>query len=157
MIAPSLGEISKAAAAAKAVLDLIAREPKIDPINSDGEKPTSIAGEIAFRGVSFAYPARPSIRVLEDLSLEFEARKTTAIVGASGSGKSTVVGLTERWYDPLEGEIFLDGKNIKDLNVRWLRSQIGLVQQVRHFVHFTGQVALNLTCSGTRSVQRHDL
>jgi ATP-binding cassette, subfamily B (MDR/TAP), member 1 len=131
MIAPSLGEIAKAAAAAKAVLDVIAREPNIDPVGSGGAMPKSVSGQITFRGVSFAYPARKSIRVLEDLSLDFEARRVTAIVGASGCGKSTVVGLTERWYDPVEGEICLDGNNIKDLNVRWLRSQIGLVQQVR--------------------------
>ena len=129
MIAPSIGEITKASAAAKAVLDLIAQEPNIDPVGNEGEKPDSISGQITFRGVSFSYPARPTLRVLENLSLDFEACKITAIVGASGSGKSTVVGLTERWYDPIEGQIFLDGKNIKDLNVRWLRSQIGLVQQ----------------------------
>ena len=130
MIAPSIGEVAKASAAAKAVLDLIAQEPKIDPVGSEGLKPESTSGQITFQGVSFSYPARPTLRVLEDLSLEFEARKVTAIVGASGSGKSTVVGLTERWYDPLEGRICIDGHDIKDLNVRWLRSQIGLVQQV---------------------------
>jgi ATP-binding cassette, subfamily B (MDR/TAP), member 1 len=133
MIAPSLGEISKASAAAKAVLDLIAQEPKIDPVGSEGIKPKAVSGHIKFRGVSFAYPARPTIRVLSDLNLDFEARKTTAIVGASGSGKSTVVGLAERWYDRSEGQICLDEVDIKDLNVRWLRSQIGLVQQVRQY------------------------
>lgn len=130
MVTPSLGEIAKAAAAAKAVLDLIAQEPHIDPVGSGGTKPISVSGHITFRGVSFAYPARPTIRVLEDISLDLEARKVTAIVGASGSGKSTVVGLAERWYDPIKGQICLDGNDIKDLNVRWLRSQIGLVQQV---------------------------
>lgn len=130
MIAPSLGDIAKASAAAKAVLDLIAQEPKIDPVGTEGLKPDSVLGNLTFSGVSFAYPARPTIRVLENLGLDFEARKVTAIVGASGCGKSTVVGLTERWYDPLEGQICLDGVDIKDLNVRWLRSQIGLVQQV---------------------------
>lgn len=132
MIAPSLGEVAKAAAAAQAVLDLIAQEPKIDSVGSGGAKPAqkTLSGQITFRGVSFSYPARKTIKVLEDLNLDFEARKTTAIVGASGSGKSTVVGLAERWYDPDEGQICLDGIDITDLNVRWLRSQIGLVQQV---------------------------
>jgi ATP-binding cassette, subfamily B (MDR/TAP), member 1 len=110
---------------------LIAQEPNIDPVGSGGKSPESISGQIKFRDVAFSYPARPTIRVLEGLNLEFEARKVTAIVGASGSGKSTVVSLAERWYDPIEGQIFLDGNNIKDLNVKWLRSQIGLVQQVR--------------------------
>ena len=129
MIAPSIGEFSKAAAAAKAVLDMIAQQPTIDPVSDQGEAPETIVGNIQFRNVGFAYPARPTIKVLHDISLDFEARKTTAIVGASGSGKSTVVALTERWYDPLEGNILFDGRNIRDLNVRWLRTQIGLVQQ----------------------------
>lgn len=129
MIAPSLGEVTKAAAAAKAVLDMIAKKSTIDPVGAGGVKPDAISGQIAFRGVFFAYPARPTLKVLEDLTLDFEARKVTAIVGASGSGKSTIVCLTERWYDPTEGQILLDGNDIKDLNVRWLRSQIGLVQQ----------------------------
>ncbi len=137
MIAPSIGEITKASAAAKAVLDLIAQEPNIDPVGTEGEMPKHISGQIIFRDVAFAYPARPTLRVLEGLNLEFEARKITAIVGASGSGKSTVVGLTERWYDPLEGQIFLDGTDIKDLNVKWLRSQIGLVQQVCRQFHLS--------------------
>lgn len=130
MIAPSLGEVSKAAAAAKAVLDMIDKKPNIDPVSSGGARPQHVSGQIAFRGVSFSYPARPTLTVLEDLTLDFEAGKVTAIVGASGSGKSTVVGLTERWYDPAKGQILLDGNDIKDLNVKWLRSQIGLVQQV---------------------------
>lgn len=69
------------------------------------------------------------MKVLQDITLDFEAGKVTAIVGASGSGKSTIVGLMERWYDPLEGQILLDDQNIKVLNVKWLRSQIGYVQQ----------------------------
>ncbi len=132
MIAPSVGEISKAAAAAKAVLDLIAQEPKIDPTGHGGLAPKAVSGEISFRGVSFSYPAR-SVRVLEHLSLDFEAYKVTAIVGASGTGKSTVVALVERFYDAIEGQIYLDGNDIRDLNVRWLRSQIGLVQQVHYY------------------------
>jgi ATP-binding cassette, subfamily B (MDR/TAP), member 1 len=130
MIAPSLGEISKSAAAAKAVLDVINKVPNIDPVGTEGEKLKTVTGALAFRDVSFSYPARPTTRVLEDLSLDFDAQKVTAIVGASGSGKSTVIALTERWYDPMQGQIFLDGNEIKNLNVRWLRSQIGLVQQV---------------------------
>ena len=130
MIAPSIGDFAKAAAAAKSVLDLIAQEPTIDPASNEGKQPRGVTGDITFHHVSFAYPARPSLKVLDDVSLNFEARKTTAIVGASGSGKSTIVALAERWYDPARGDIQLDENNIKDLNVRWLRTQIGLVQQV---------------------------
>ena len=134
MIAPSLGDLTKSAAAAKGILEMIARKPNIDPLGHDGVQPNTITGHISLRNVSFAYPARPSLKVLETGdgadSLDFEAGKITAIVGASGSGKSTIVGLIERWYDPQEGQILLDGQDIRKLNVRWLRSQIGFVQQV---------------------------
>lgn len=134
MIAPSIGEFAKAAAAAKSILEMIQRQPNIDPLGQDGERPESLDGHISLRGVSFAYPARPTLKVLDigdgENGIDFEAGKITAIVGASGSGKSTIVGLIERWYDPQEGQILLDGIDIKRLNVRWLRSQIGFVQQV---------------------------
>lgn len=93
---------------------------------------------------------------MENLCLDFEARKVTAIVGASGSGKSTVVGLTERWYDPLEGQIYLDGVDIKELNVRWLRSQIGLVQQVCK-TFMVKMISVELLSIGTSLVQRYHL
>lgn len=134
MIAPSIGEFAKAAAAAKTILDMIQRQPNIDPLGDEGEQPETVNGRISLHNVSFAYPARPTLKVLEigdgANSIEFEAGKITAIVGASGSGKSTIVGLIERWYDPQEGQVLLDGLDIKKLNVRWLRSQIGFVQQV---------------------------
>lgn len=63
------------------------------------------------------------------LNIEFEAGKTSALVGSSGSGKSTIVSLVERFYDPIGGRVLLDGLDLKDLNVRWLRGQIGLVAQ----------------------------
>ena len=134
MIAPSIGEFAKAAAAAKSILDMIQRQPHIDPLGQGGEQPKTLDGHISLRNVSFAYPARPTLKVLDigdgENGIDFEAGKITAIVGASGSGKSTIVGLIERWYDPQEGQILLDGRDIKKLNVRWLRRQIGFVQQV---------------------------
>jgi len=104
-------------------------EPKVDP-DTQGDKPESVVGRISFRHVSFAYPRRPTIKVLDEINLDFEAGKVTAIVGASGSGKSTIVSLTERFYNPASGSIMLDGRNMNDLNRKWVRSQIGLVQQV---------------------------
>ncbi|KMU78210.1 lipid A export ATP-binding/permease protein msbA [Coccidioides immitis RMSCC 3703] len=129
MISPTIGDFTKAGAAANDVLDMIARTPGIDSMSTEGLKPEEVKGEIQLSGVSFFYPARPTIQVLNKVTLNIPARKVTALVGASGSGKSTIVGLLERWYDPAEGSVQLDGQEIKDLNVRWLRSQIGLVQQ----------------------------
>lgn len=76
-----------------------------------------------------AYPLRPSITVLKNFSLTVPSRKTVALVGASGSGKSSAIGLLERFYDNYSGDILLDGVNVKDLRPRSLRSKIGLVTQ----------------------------
>jgi len=75
------------------------------------------------------YPSRPEVVVMEDVSLVVPAGKTTALVGASGSGKSTVVGLVEKFYTPVGGRVLLDGHDIKDLNVQFLRQNVSLVSQ----------------------------
>jgi ATP-binding cassette, subfamily B (MDR/TAP), member 1 len=129
MIAPSIGDFAKAAGAATKIFAVLDRKLNIDPLSSKGETPDPGPGTLVMTDVSFAYPARPSVKVLDSVSLNFEAGKVSAIVGASGSGKSTIVALLERWYDPVDGQIVFDGHEIKTLNVRWLRSQIGYVQQ----------------------------
>jgi len=82
-----------------------------------------------FKGVSFRYPTRLKNNVFNGFNLTCEAGKTVALVGPSGSGKSTVVSLMERFYDPTAGSISLGGHDLRDLNVHWLRDQIGLVAQ----------------------------
>ncbi|KAL6691948.1 ABC transporter [Trichoderma pleuroticola] len=89
----------------------------------------SAAASISFRNVTFAYISRPDQPVLKNVSFDCPAGKYTAIVGLSGSGKSTVAGLTTRIYDPQDGEVLLDGHDLKQLNVKNLRSFISLVQQ----------------------------
>lgn len=84
---------------------------------------------IDFDGIDFFYPSRPAVQVLYNFNGVFPPGKTTALVGGSGSGKSTCVGLIERFYDPVAGTVKLDGVPIKDLNLKWLRNQIGLVSQ----------------------------
>ncbi|GFP89502.1 ABC transporter b family member 1, partial [Phtheirospermum japonicum] len=79
--------------------------------------------------VDFSYPSRPENKVLSNFSLVVPSGKTIALVGSSGSGKSTVVSLIERFYDPSSGQVVLDGHNIKTLKLKWLRQQIGLVSQ----------------------------
>jgi ABC-type multidrug transport system fused ATPase/permease subunit len=75
------------------------------------------------------YPSRPDVPILDDFSLQIQPGITIALVGESGSGKSTIVKLLERFYDPVEGSVLLDGVNVKDLNISWLRKQIGFVGQ----------------------------
>ncbi len=88
--------------------------------------------QIEFRNCTFAYPSRPDSIILRNFSLLIEPGQTVALVGQSGSGKSTIIGLLERFYDLLEGEVLVDDVPVKDWNLSILRDQIGLVQQVVH-------------------------
>ncbi|KAI6041411.1 P-loop containing nucleoside triphosphate hydrolase protein [Pisolithus marmoratus] len=121
--------LTNACGAAAKLFATIERVPDIDSASPDGLKPEKVVGEITLEDVRFSYPARPDIPILKGINLTFEAGKTAAIVGASGSGKSTIVSLIERFYDPLSGTVKLDGVNLRNLNIKWLRSQIGLVSQ----------------------------
>ena len=115
--------------AAAKLFATIERVPDIDSASPEGLKPENVFGRITLEDVQFSYPARPDIPILKGVSLTFEAGKTAALVGASGSGKSTIVALVERFYDPLSGSVKLDGVLLPELNLKWLRSQIGLVSQ----------------------------
>ena len=86
-------------------------------------------GAIDLQNVEFEYPSRPGVKVLENMSLSVKPGQSLALVGPSGCGKSTVVSLLERFYDPLSGSLTLDGSDLRDLNLRWLRSQVGIVFQ----------------------------
>ena len=129
MLAPNLQALSFAQAAAAKVYETIDRKPKIDSASQEGLRPPHCIGNISVRGVQFTYPSRPDVPILKDFSLEIPAGRTTALVGPSGSGKSTIVSLVERFYDPTQGEVLLDGVNLEQLNIQWLRTQIGLVGQ----------------------------
>lgn len=121
--------LSFAMGAATSIFATIDRVPVIDSSSSAGISPAQIEGTLQFNAVDFIYPSRPSVQVLSNFTAIFPKGKITALVGASGSGKSTLVGLIERFYDPVGGSVELDGENVKDLNVKWLRTQIGLVSQ----------------------------
>ena len=121
--------ISHGQAAAAKLYETIDRIPAIDSASPEGLKPEKVEGEIVLEDVKFSYPSRPTIQVVKGLNITFRAGKTAALVGASGSGKSTIVSLVERFYDPTSGVVKIDGVNAKDLNLKWLRSQIGLVSQ----------------------------
>lgn len=129
-VAPQMIQISKSAAAAQNLFRVIDRKSEIDSLSEEGRKPSEISGAIELKDVHFSYPTRQDVPVFAGLSLTIPAKRTTALVGASGSGKSTIVGLIERWYSVEKGTITLDGVDIRDLNIRWLRNNIRLVEQV---------------------------
>ncbi|KAF7555899.1 hypothetical protein G7Z17_g1775 [Cylindrodendrum hubeiense] len=141
-VAPNIMAFTRAATAAAQLFSLIDRESNINPFSVDGEKPDSVTGSVELRGVNFTYPARPGTKVLDDFSLHVPAGKVTALVGASGSGKSTIIGLLERWYNPSSGSITLDDIPIEKLNLRWLRTNVRLVQQEP--ILFNGTVFENI-------------
>ncbi|KAJ3489795.1 hypothetical protein NLG97_g5927 [Lecanicillium saksenae] len=141
-LAPYLIEFTRAATGASQMFVLIDRESSIDAFAVTGEQPAETAGDIQIENITFAYPTRPDTIVLDDFSLNIPSGKVTALVGQSGSGKSTIVGLLERWYDPLAGTIKLDGRSIADLNLNWLRKNVRLVQQEP--VLFQGSVYENI-------------
>lgn len=115
--------------AAVRLFSIIDRKSPIDPMSEEGEQPQECRGDIELNDVHFAYPARSEVPIFKGYNLTVKAGQTVALVGASGGGKSTVVSLLERFYDPASGSVMIDNRDIKTLNVRWLREQIGLVGQ----------------------------
>lgn len=129
MLAPNMQALGYAASAGAKVFQTIDREPAIDSSSTKGLRPMECDGRFELQNVCFHYPSRPDVPVLDNCSLTCEPNQVTALVGASGSGKSTIVSLLERFYDPLSGRVLLDGRPVSTLNIQWLRSQIGLVSQ----------------------------
>ncbi|PLB50050.1 multidrug resistance protein 1, 2, 3 [Aspergillus steynii IBT 23096] len=129
MLTPYMVDFTRSATAASMLFRLIDRKSEIDPYDHLGHQPSEAVGEIELSDVTFAYPTRPGVKVLDNFSMRAPAGKVTALVGQSGSGKSTIVGLLERWYNPESGIIRLDGHPIDQLNLSWLRKNVRLVQQ----------------------------
>ncbi|KAF8320496.1 P-loop containing nucleoside triphosphate hydrolase protein [Clavulina sp. PMI_390] len=165
LLASELQAITTAIAAASKIFSTIDRVPVIDSAAETGLRPSSTKGALELDNVFFTYPSRRDVPVLKGVSLNFAPGTTSALVGASGCGKSTIVALIERFYDPIlypsststssssarpespkkastskdsstadgtsvgAGTVKLDGVDIRNLNIRWLRSQLGFVQQ----------------------------
>ncbi|NXC94472.1 ABCBB protein, partial [Certhia familiaris] len=126
---PCLEAFATGRGAATNIFETIDKKPTIDCMSEDGYKLDKVRGEIEFHNVTFNYPSRPDVKILDNLNMVIKAGETTAFVGASGAGKSTTIQLIQRFYDPTDGMITLDGHDIRSLNIQWLRSQIGIVEQ----------------------------
>lgn len=114
--------------AAKMAFDIIDRKSPIPQDDPKAEK-HMLQGEIQFKNIDFYYPTRPEQYILKGFNATFAKGKTTAIVGASGAGKSSIAQLVERFYEPENGQVLVDGKDIKDINLTHYRNQIGYVPQ----------------------------
>ncbi|XP_076435094.1 ATP-dependent translocase ABCB1-like [Babylonia areolata] len=152
-VSPSMQSMAAARGAAYVIFQLIDLKSKIDNMMEGGKRPSGVTGTISFHNVHFSYPSRPETKVLDGLSLTVSPGKTVALVGSSGCGKSTAVQLLQRFYDPLEGQVKLDGEDLRNLNVRWLRSHIGVVSQEP--VLFATTIAENIRygCEGVTEEQ----
>ncbi|KAF2937625.1 ABC transporter B family member 19 [Oryza sativa Japonica Group] len=148
-----MAQFAQGTVAAGRVFEVIDRVPEIDAYGAGGRALPAVKGRMEFKDVEFAYPSRPDAMVLYNLNLVIPAAKTLALVGVSGGGKSTMFALIERFYDPTRGSITLDGHDLASLNLRWLRSQIGLVGQEP--VLFSTSIIENVMM-GKENATRHD-
>ncbi|XP_011079478.1 ABC transporter B family member 4 [Sesamum indicum] len=139
---PCMTAFAAGRAAAFKMFETIDRKPEIDPFDPRGKILSDICGDIELRDVYFSYPARPTEEIFSGFSLFIPRGTTAALVGQSGSGKSTVISLIERFYDPQGGEVLIDGINLKEFQLKWIRSKIGLVSQEP--VLFMGSIKDNI-------------
>lgn len=125
---PNISFFAEARAAALRISATVNRVSLID-LEDEGQILDAARLDVAFVDVSFSYPSRPSTMILEGFNLKVGGGETLGLVGTSGCGKSTVISLLERLYDPVKGDILINGSNVKSLSLKWLRSQMGLVSQ----------------------------
>lgn len=122
-------EIIRGGDAISSVFSILDRSTEIESDDPEAETVKTVRGDIELQHVDFCYPSRPELNVFKDLSLRVRAGRSQALVGASGSGKSSIISLILRFYDPTAGKVMIDGKDIRRLNLKSLRVKIGLVQQ----------------------------
>jgi ATP-binding cassette subfamily B (MDR/TAP) protein 1 len=126
---PCLSAFAAGRAAAYKMFETIERKPVIDAFNKSGKVLDDLRGDIELKDVYFSYPTRPDEQIFNGFSLCIPSGMTAALVGQSGSGKSTVISLIERFYDPQVGEVLIDNINLKEFQLKWIRGKIGLVSQ----------------------------
>lgn len=122
---PHMEIFAAARGAANSLYALMEREPVIDSLAEEGLTPRRVIGGISLEDIHFSYPSRPDVKVLKGFSLKIRAGECVALVGSSGCGKSTILQLIQRLYDPQIGTVKIDGKNVRNLNLGWLRSSLG--------------------------------
>ncbi|XP_055379821.1 mitochondrial potassium channel ATP-binding subunit [Condylostylus longicornis] len=147
-----LGTMVRGMTAGNRIFEYLAVQPEIDIVKGYTIPPDNLKGEIKFENVSFYYPTRSDQLILKDFNLTLKPGETIALVGASGSGKSTIAALLERFYEPTGGTIKIDGYNIKYISPYWLRTEvIGFIEQQP--VLFATSVLENIRYSRPKSTE----
>ncbi|CAI2356227.1 unnamed protein product [Caenorhabditis sp. 36 PRJEB53466] len=129
LISPHLMVLLNARVAAATIYEIIDRTPDIDAYSNEGRTITNIIGKVVFENVHFRYPTRKKAKVLNGLNLTIEPGTSVALVGHSGCGKSTSVGLLTRLYEQEAGKVMIDEEDVRELKIDWLRKVVGIVQQ----------------------------
>ena len=122
-------DAKSASDAAKELFERFDYESKCDPFSEEGQQLGEVKGRVQLMNVTFAYPTATAFKTLSSFSLDVKAGQVCALCGPSGSGKSTIIALLQRFYDPTSGSVMLDGVELKSLNLKWLRGQMGMVGQ----------------------------
>ena len=138
---PALAAIAEARGACYGLYEIMDRLPKID-VEQPGRTLQNFKGDFELRNVRFSYPTKLNDKLFTDLNIKVQAGMKIAFVGASGCGKSSVVQLLQRMYDPIEGQVLIDGVDLKDLDLQWWRSKTGVVSQEPNL--FSGTVLDNI-------------
>lgn len=128
-LAEVYGELQRAAGAAGRIAELLSVQEHLPMAEDPLELPARVSGDVAFEGVSFAYPSKPDVWALEKFSIRLSPGETVALVGPSGAGKSTTLQLLMRFFDPQKGRLTLDGVDISQVTPHALRSSLSIVPQ----------------------------
>lgn len=136
-------QIAGAIGATERILEILETQPEVFLTNSENEVQLPISGNIIYKNVQFAYPSRPDMIVLKDIDIEINAGQKIALVGQSGSGKSTIAQLLMKFYDVLGGQILVDGQDIKKYEVTAFRKNISIVPQ--DVILFGGTIRENIS------------
>ncbi|RZC38659.1 ABC tran domain containing protein, partial [Asbolus verrucosus] len=154
LAAPYFEIFGTACGAATKVFEILDTKPEISVFKNYGIIPKDIQGHIHFEDVYFHYPSRSNVMILQGFNLKIKNGETVALVGSSGSGKTTCIQLIQRFYDPISGSVTIDGIDVREFNLTWLRSNIGVVEQQP--VLFATSIAENIRC-GNLSASQEDI
>jgi ATP-binding cassette subfamily B (MDR/TAP) protein 1 len=127
VVAMVIGNVYKIAGASEKIVEMMKMAVTVNASGGMILPEKDVVGEIEIKNVCFHYPTKPSVKVSKNVSIKIEKNMTVALVGQSGCGKSSIMSLIERYYDPIEGEILFSGVNIKKFDPKWLKKQIGIV------------------------------